>query len=103
MAQANLDSELLVRLKQRELLDVNDGQGLAVVCLSGTAWITQSDDARDIVIHAGQAFILDKQGLALVAAPLGHATIAVRKPDLDTPSIQFEPPTAGDLRFAAQL
>ena len=101
MAQPSLNSELLVHLERRELLDINNGQGLAIVCLDGTVWITQSDDARDIVISAGQAFVLDKQGLALVAAPLGHATIAVRKAGPDTPSIQFELPTAGDLRFAA--
>ena len=101
MTQPNLDSELLVHLQPRELLDISDGQGFAVICLDGTAWITQSDDARDIVINAGQAFVLDRQGLALVAAPLGRATIAIRKAGPDTASIQFELPTAGDLRFAA--
>ena len=101
MTQRNLDSELLVHLQSRELLDITDGQGLAVICLDGAAWITQSDDARDIVIKAGQAFVLDKQGLALVAAPLGRATVAIRKAGLGTPSVQFELPTAGDLRFAA--
>ena len=101
MAQPSLNSELLVHLERRELLDINDGQGLAIVCLDGTVWITQSDDARDVVISTGQAFVLDKPGLALVAAPLGHASVVIRKPAPDTPSIQFEQPTAGDLRFAA--
>ena len=101
MAQPKMESELLVHLQPRELLDINDGLGIAVVCLEGTAWITQSDDARDIVINAGQAFVLDKQGLALVAAPLGRATVAIRKAGPDTPAVQFDLPTAGDLRFAA--
>jgi Protein of unknown function (DUF2917) len=94
-------SELLVHLNHRELLDINDGQGLAVACIAGTVWITQSNDARDIVINAGQTFILDKQGLALVAAPIGQATIAVQQAQPDTQSIQFDLPTAGNLRFAA--
>jgi hypothetical protein len=94
-------SELLVHLNQRELLDINDGQGLAVACTAGTVWITQSDDPRDIVIRAGEAFVLDKQGLALVAAPVGPATITVQQARPDTPSIQCDQPTAGDLRFAA--
>jgi hypothetical protein len=94
-------SELRVHLNNRELLDINDGRGLAVACLEGTVWITQSDDSRDIVIDAGQTFVLDKPGLALVAAPMGPATIAVRKAGPDTPSIKFDLPTAGDFRFAA--
>jgi Protein of unknown function (DUF2917) len=94
-------SELLVHLNHRELLDINNGQGLAVACIAGTVWITQSHDARDIVINAGETFVLDKQGLALVAAPLGQATIAVQQAQPDTQSIQFDLPTAGDLRFAA--
>lgn len=93
--------ELLVHLNHRELLDINDGQGLAVVCIEGTVWITQSGDARDIVIRAGEAFILDKQGLALVAAPVGQATIAVQRARPDMPSNQFDLPTAGDLRLVA--
>jgi hypothetical protein len=72
-------SELLVQLEHHGLLDINDGQGLAVACIEGTVWITQSNDPRDIVINAGQSFLLDKQGLALVAAPAGQATIAVRR------------------------
>jgi hypothetical protein len=82
-------SELRVQLEHHSLFDINDGQGLAVSCIDGTVWITQSNDPRDIVINAGQSFLLDKQGLALVAAPAGHATIAVRRANPDTPSIQF--------------
>jgi Protein of unknown function (DUF2917) len=81
-------SELLVQLEHHGLLDINDGQGLAVACIEGTVWITQSNDPRDIVINAGQSFLLDKQGLALVAAPAGQATIAVRRA---SPDACFDP------------
>jgi len=83
-------SELLVHLEHHGLLDINNGQGLAVACIEGTVWITQSKDPRDIVINAGQSFLLDKQGLALVAAPAGQATIAVRRAGSDALSIQFQ-------------
>jgi Protein of unknown function (DUF2917) len=98
MPQAS--SELLVQLNHHGLLDINDGQGLAVSCVEGTVWITQSNDPRDIVITAGQSFLLDKQGLALVAAPAGQATIAVRRAGRGTPSIQFDLPMTGP-RFEA--
>ena len=45
--------------------------------LDGVVWITQSNDPRDIVIEAGQAFVLDRPGLALVNSLLTDATIAI--------------------------
>jgi hypothetical protein len=87
-AMPQASSELLVLLAHHGLLDINDGQGLAVACIDGTVWITQANDPRDIVINAGQSFLLDKQGLALVAAPAGQATIAVRRAGLDASSIR---------------
>ena len=93
--------ELRVELNARELLDITDGEGLAVACVAGVVWVTQSEDPRDIVLKAGETFILDKQGLALVAAPIGPATVAVHKAASDTPSISPDHPTAGDFRFAA--
>jgi len=66
-----------VRLKTGELLDINDGEGFTVECLEGALWITQSNDPRDIVVKAGQSFVLDKPGLALVCAAAGPARVAV--------------------------
>jgi hypothetical protein len=66
-----------VRLNTGELLDINDGEGFTVECLEGAVWITQSNDPRDIVLNAGQSFVLDQQGLALVCAAAGPAMVAV--------------------------
>jgi hypothetical protein len=66
-----------VRLNTGELLDINDGEGFTVECLEGAVWITQSNDPRDIVLNAGQSFVLDKPGLALVCAAAGPAMVAV--------------------------
>jgi len=66
-----------VRLNAGELLDIDDGEGFTVECLEGAVWITQSNDPRDIVLKAGQSFVLDKPGLALVCAASGPATVAV--------------------------
>jgi hypothetical protein len=67
-----------VALKAHGLFDIRDGEGLTVSCTNGVVWITQSEDSRDIIVEAGQSFVLDRPGLALVAAPVGPATVSVR-------------------------
>jgi len=69
--------ELELRLQAGEILHVHDGPGLQVKCVSGELWITQANDAADIVLHAGGSFVLDRPGLALVSA-IGPAHVAVR-------------------------
>ncbi len=68
-----------LRLNTGELLHVSEGEGFTVACLEGSVWITQSNDTRDVVLDAGQAFRLDKPGLALVCAAAGPATLAIRQ------------------------
>src|SRR5580658_3762248 len=65
------------QLRAREVLDIRDGQGLAVRCLAGALWITQDGDTDDIVLKAGQCFVLDRPGLALVSAPVAPATVVI--------------------------
>jgi hypothetical protein len=66
-----------VRLNTGELLDIDDGEGFTIECREGAVWITQSNDPRDIVLKAGQSFVLDKPGLALICAAAGPATLTV--------------------------
>ena len=72
-----IDPPRQIRLAQGKLLDIHDGQGYAVACLAGTLWITQSNDPRDIVLEAGESFVLDKPGLALVNAAGGPCVLTV--------------------------
>jgi hypothetical protein len=65
-------------LSARGVLDIRDGLGAQVRCLRGVLWITQSSDTDDIVIGAGQSFVLDRPGLALVSAPIGPADIIIQ-------------------------
>ena len=66
-------------LRAREVLNIRDGRGLAVRCVTGALWITQDGDTDDVVLKAGQCFVLDRRGLALVSAPVGPATVVVEK------------------------
>jgi Protein of unknown function (DUF2917) len=67
-----------LHLKAREILDIRDGEGLLVTCVRGVLWITQSNDTDDIVVSAGESFVLDRPGLAIVSAPLGPADLIVQ-------------------------
>lgn len=70
-----IDSALLSLARRREL-ELVDGVGTRIVCEVGSVWITQEHDTRDIVLGAGEAFVLDRPGLALVRA-MGPSVIAL--------------------------
>jgi|HubBroStandDraft_6_1064221.scaffolds.fasta_scaffold3724087_1 hypothetical protein len=66
-----------LELRAREVVNIEDGEGLTVACLDGILWITQASDAKDVVLHDGESFVLDRPGLALVSAPVGPARVAI--------------------------
>jgi DUF2917 family protein len=69
------------RIGARAVHRIEDGKGLQVTVLGGVVWLTQADDPRDTILAAGQAFVLDRNGRAVVYAfnaaailvgPAGH-------------------------------
>ena len=66
-----------ISLAPRGLHRIVDGEGLILLCLKGAVWVTQEDDARDIILTAGECFALDRKGLAVLYA-LSAACIAMR-------------------------
>ena len=72
-----------VRLPARTIHCIEGGKGLQITAVSGTVWVTQADDPRDIILTRGRSFILDRKGRAVVYAfkdaaivvgPAGHIT-----------------------------
>ncbi|MBE0614983.1 MAG: DUF2917 domain-containing protein [Burkholderiales bacterium] len=55
-------------MKPGQLLRVHGGAGNAIVCHSGSVWLTQKGDPRDIVLGAGETFVLERRGPTLVQA-----------------------------------
>lgn len=55
-------------LKRNQVVKVRGGIGHSIVCDSGTVWVTQNGDPRDIILRAGKSFTIDRNGLALVQA-----------------------------------
>lgn len=74
---AAMPSEPAVRLHRGERLRILEGKGRRVRCLSGTAWVTQDHDRRDVILEPGQGFTLDRPGLAIVQALGGHCMVTV--------------------------
>ena len=74
-----------VRLLAREYIKVIDAKGSRIVCRRGKVWITQNRDTRDVLLEEGEAFTLDRNGVAIVQA-LAFAEFA-----LDAPSRRQRP------------
>ena len=47
---------------------VRGDKGRRVELLSGSLWITQDGDLRDVILAAGEAFDFDRRGDALLSA-----------------------------------
>jgi ferric-dicitrate binding protein FerR (iron transport regulator) len=65
-----------VRLSANQTLKVHDGAGRTVCALEGAVWITEEDQAKDIVLEHGACYRLRNRGLALVNALGGAAAVS---------------------------
>jgi uncharacterized protein YdeI (BOF family) len=59
-----------VRLAPHQVLRLRDSTGTTVCAVEGAVWITEENQARDIVLAAGSCYRLRHDGLAIVN-PLG--------------------------------
>jgi hypothetical protein len=68
-------------LKPKQVVKVRGGLGHSIVCDSGSVWLTQHGDPRDIILRAGDSFTFDRNGPALVQAfEQGAISIAQAEP-----------------------
>ena len=61
-------SHSLLRLDAGQILSVESPVGRCAMVFQGRAWITQEGDLGDYVVSAGESFMFDRPGLALVEA-----------------------------------
>ena len=66
-------------LKRNQVVIVRGGIGRSIVCDSGTVWVTQDGDVRDIILRAGESFTIDRNGPALVQA-FESGSISITRP-----------------------
>ena len=66
-----------VRLHPKQTLRLVDGAGATVCAVEGEVWITEENQARDIVLKAGACYRLRQRGLAIVNALGGPAAVSL--------------------------
>jgi hypothetical protein len=66
-------------LDRDQLVTVRDGKGVRVCCLRGALWITQEQSTSDVLLEAGDSFVIDQPGLTLVMA-LRPSNLQVSEP-----------------------
>ena len=64
-----------VKLGANQTLKVRDGAGSTVCAVEGTVWITEENQARDIVLEKGACYLLRNRGLAIVNPLGGEAAV----------------------------
>jgi hypothetical protein len=63
-------------VSEGQLLVLKDRIGSRVTVRRGQLWITQENDARDIILHSGDSFILERAGKAILQGmPCAHFDI----------------------------
>jgi len=65
-----------VQLGPDQTLKLRDGAGATVCAVQGTVWITEENQARDIVLAEGACYRLRQRGLAIVNALGGRAAVS---------------------------
>lgn len=65
---------------------LRESRGTLLQCLSGTLWLTQQDDLRDIVLEAGDEALIERDGLSLVSALSDASFVLLHGPLTPQPS-----------------
>jgi len=55
-------------LAPSELVRLPEARGTTLRVTRGTLWMTLQDDTRDIVLEAGDSYVIDRGGLTLIEA-----------------------------------
>ena len=56
------------RLERYGAVVLRNARGSTVTSVSGTLWLTMEGDSRDIVLDPGASFVVERDGLTIVAA-----------------------------------
>lgn len=58
----------ILKLIPQQYAYIRNGCGWNVHARRGVLWLTQDGDIRDVVLQAGESFVLDRKGPALLSA-----------------------------------
>ena len=71
-------NEVKLGLERRQNMSLVQAAGTRITCVSGCLWLTQYRDARDVVLAAGEFFVLDRSGVAVIQA-IRPSTLVIRE------------------------
>jgi hypothetical protein len=57
-----------ITLERRGWIHLLDAAGMRIACRSGTVWVTQYLDTRDVVLRPGDSLEIDRRGVTVVHA-----------------------------------
>jgi hypothetical protein len=66
-------------LERGQTVNLSNARDTHVECESGVLWLTQYDDRNDVVLKAGESFVVDHDGLSIVQV-FEHAKIRFTGP-----------------------
>ena len=76
----------VIDLAYRQIAPMADAAGTRIDCVRGRLWITEQGCADDVVLEAGESYVIARAGVvvlqALRAALVGVGAPAVRRPEL---------------------
>jgi hypothetical protein len=65
-------------LRKGEALRVSrDGCPSAIMCVEGLVWLTESGNAKDVVLQAGECWLLKRPAVAVLEAIEGDAVVKI--------------------------
>jgi hypothetical protein len=90
-------------LADDEVAHLSDACASRIDVLAGFAWITVDGDRQDVVLGAGESYVVDTSDTVIVSALRGSARIAVRSSG-QPPCRAANPahPSAAEMRRAAK-
>lgn len=68
-------------IAKNKILEVKQPLGVTIECLEGSVWVTLDGDSRDVVLDAGQSFVVDRNQRTLLQA-LDAARVRLIEPAL---------------------
>lgn len=71
-------NEVKLGLERRQNMSLVQAVGTRITCVSGCLWVTQYRDTRDVVLAAGESFVLDRSGVAVIQA-IRPSTLVIRE------------------------
>lgn len=78
-----------------ELIGLDGASGTTLSVTRGTLWLTLEDDTRDVVLSAGDTFVVDRDGLTLMQAQ-GRTMVRVLAHRAEALRFRLTPRTLGE-------